>query len=124
MPDERKQPSTEFERFEKLQRRVMPKRDQPYMCTACNAPIGEGQGFTMSVLGPGTDPEARERCQAGKPFAALSTLLHWACATGDATPEGTKCALCQHPLTVEGACGNPECDLFPGPSGGEKGSPA
>lgn len=112
---ERKKPSVSFERSEVLQRRVMPKRTPPLVCLACSTPIAEGQGFTMICLGPGADPLEREKCQRGEPYSAAIAVVHWACVTGDATPEADKCSLCEAPLGDHGGCVTPSCDLFAGP---------
>jgi hypothetical protein len=60
-----------------------PESTPPVACPACFQPILPGQIFTRIPLGPGSDPEKRERARSGAPFNSVTAALHWACVTGD-----------------------------------------
>lgn len=66
--------------------RFGPKRaDHPSVganCPACNVPFKEGDHTTLVSLGPGDDPESRQKAAAGRPYNAVALEVHWACATG------------------------------------------
>ena len=52
-------------------------------CPACHEPFAAGDYTTLIVLGPGSDPEARERAREGRVYNAVATEVHWVCATGE-----------------------------------------
>jgi hypothetical protein len=52
-------------------------------CKACGQPFKEGDFTTLVTLGPGDDPEARERALSGRPYNAVAVEVHYACATGE-----------------------------------------
>ena len=52
-------------------------------CPACHVPFAVGDYTTLVVLGPGGDPDARERAAAGRAYTAVAVEVHWACATGE-----------------------------------------
>jgi len=60
-----------------------PESTPPAICPACFAPILPGQIFTRIPLGPGSNPEKRERARSGALYNAVTAALHWACITGD-----------------------------------------
>jgi hypothetical protein len=49
-------------------------------CPACRKPFLEGDYTTLIALGPGDDPEARERCKANRPYNAVALEIHYDCA--------------------------------------------
>lgn len=51
-------------------------------CPACGVPFAAGDCTTVIALGPGSDPEQRERAAKGRPYSAVGIEVHWACATG------------------------------------------
>lgn len=51
-------------------------------CRACNQPFKAGDYVTLVALGPGDDPDARQRAREGRPYNAVALPVHWACATG------------------------------------------
>ena len=52
-------------------------------CPACQQPFAEGDLTTLVTLGPGADPEARQRAAAGRPYSAVAVEVHFACAAPD-----------------------------------------
>lgn len=54
-------------------------------CPACKQCINTGAYVTIVPLGPGDDPEAQALCLAGRPYTAIFVVVHYACATGDAS---------------------------------------
>lgn len=68
-------------------RKFGPKtKDHPSVdtiCPACDKQIKEGDFTTLIPLGPGRDPEEREKARLGKPYNATAIEIHWACATGE-----------------------------------------
>jgi hypothetical protein len=68
-------------------RKFGPKRlDHPSIgkkCPACEQPFKAGDFTTLIPLGPGGDPESREKCKDGKSYNAIALEVHWACATGE-----------------------------------------
>jgi len=66
------------------------KADHPIVgaqdCAACHQRFQAGDVTTILPLGPGDDPEARQKARAGRPYNAVGALLHWACATGEEMP--------------------------------------
>ncbi|MDQ1584517.1 MAG: hypothetical protein QOF36_2571 [Microbacteriaceae bacterium] len=61
------------------------KADHPTIgaiCLACGQMFEEGQYTTMIALGPGTDPQAKLACLAGKTYPAQGLELHYTCVTG------------------------------------------
>lgn len=53
-------------------------------CPACHSPFVAGDFTALVALGPGNDPDARERAVAGRSHNAVAVEVHWACATGEA----------------------------------------
>lgn len=51
-------------------------------CRACKVKFMPGDFVALVSLGPGKDPDARERARAGRPFSAVALPIHYACATG------------------------------------------
>jgi len=51
-------------------------------CPACNKPIAVGDYVALAPVGPGDDPEARERARTGRPYNAVALAVHYPCATG------------------------------------------
>ena len=51
-------------------------------CLACGKRFVAGDVTTLLPLGPGGDPEARERARAGRWYSAIAVELHWDCVTG------------------------------------------
>jgi hypothetical protein len=51
-------------------------------CPACHVPLTAGCFTTLVLIGPGDDPEARQRCRAGRSFNAVGIEAHWSCVTG------------------------------------------
>lgn len=54
-------------------------------CPACRHPFLVGDYTTLIALGPGDDPEEREKARVGRPYIAVGVEVHWACATGHET---------------------------------------
>lgn len=52
-------------------------------CPACGDWFVAGDYTTLIVLGPGDDPEYRQRCREGRVYNAVAIEVHAACATGD-----------------------------------------
>ncbi len=53
-------------------------------CPACHVRFVAGDYTTLVSLGPGSDPEARERAREGRAYTAVAVEVHWTCATGRA----------------------------------------
>lgn len=51
-------------------------------CAACSEPLGEGSYTVLVPIGPGKDPEEREKCRNGQHYNAIALEAHWACVTG------------------------------------------
>jgi len=51
-------------------------------CPACNKPLKVGDYTTLISLGPGDDEEEQKKARALRPYNAVATEVHWACATG------------------------------------------
>lgn len=51
-------------------------------CPACDKPFVVGDHTTLIPLGPGEDPEARERAREGRWFNSVAVEVHYVCATG------------------------------------------
>lgn len=51
-------------------------------CPACGEPFKSGDFTTLIPLGPGKDPEKRERAVNGRAYSAVAIEVHYACATG------------------------------------------
>ena len=58
-------------------------------CAACKVPFVAGDFTTLVSLGPGDDPEQRERARAGRVHNAVAVEVHYACATGEESTKGT-----------------------------------
>jgi hypothetical protein len=59
------------------------KADHPSVgeeCPACHVAFAEGDYTTLVVLGPGDDPEARQRASEGRAYNAVAAEVHWDCA--------------------------------------------
>jgi hypothetical protein len=62
------------------------KPDHPLVggeCPACHETFTAGDETTLIALGPGDDPDARERAREGRVYNAVAVPVHWACATGE-----------------------------------------
>lgn len=42
--------------------------------------VAAGDYTTLVTLGPGDDAEARERRDAGRPYNAIASEIHWDCS--------------------------------------------
>lgn len=51
-------------------------------CPACEVPFAVGDFTTLVPIGPGSDPEGRERARAGRVYTAVAIEAHWVCVTG------------------------------------------
>lgn len=51
-------------------------------CAGCDLCFCEGEYVTLVAIGPGDDPEARERAREGRPYDAVSVIAHYSCVTG------------------------------------------
>lgn len=82
-------PNADYER----PRRFGPKAaDHPSVgepCPACRQPFEPGDYTTLVTLGPGDDPDARERERAGRPYNAVALEVHYACVTGEEQIDGS-----------------------------------
>ena len=67
-------------------RRIGPKfEDHPTVgqpCPACTIPFLPGDYTALVAIGPGDDPESRDRARAGRSYTAVAVEVHWACRTG------------------------------------------
>ena len=52
-------------------------------CPACRHLFREGQFVTLVTIGPGEDPEERQKAREGHAYNAVASPVHWACATGE-----------------------------------------
>ena len=52
-------------------------------CPACQKPFQAGDFTALVALGPGDDPEAQEKAQAGRPYNAVAVEVHYSCAGGE-----------------------------------------
>jgi hypothetical protein len=52
-------------------------------CPGCKKLFVEGDYVMLITIGPGDDPEQRERCRNNRPYNAVALPVHWACATGE-----------------------------------------
>jgi hypothetical protein len=52
-------------------------------CPGCSQPIAAGDYTTLVVVGPGDDPEERERKRNGRFYNAVCVIAHWGCVTGE-----------------------------------------
>lgn len=52
-------------------------------CPACHERLSTGDSTTLVLLGPGADPDERQRAREGRAHNAVGAPVHWACATGD-----------------------------------------
>ena len=52
-------------------------------CPACKRPFTAGDFTVLIPLGPGMNPEQRQRAREGRPYNAVAIEVHWACATGE-----------------------------------------
>jgi hypothetical protein len=63
------------------------KADHPLVneqrCAACKQFFVAGDITTIIFVGPGDDPEARERAREGRAYTGVGVPAHWACATGE-----------------------------------------
>lgn len=53
-------------------------------CPACHIAFAEGDYTTLVMLGPGDDPEQRDKARLGLVYTAVAVEVHWSCATGEA----------------------------------------
>jgi hypothetical protein len=49
------------------------------ICLACQKPFVAGDVTTLIALGPGDDPEAREKAKKRLPYSAVAVPVHWDC---------------------------------------------
>lgn len=49
-------------------------------CPACNATLGAGDRVVPVLLGPGDDPDAQAKAQAGRWYSGAVVMVHAACA--------------------------------------------
>jgi hypothetical protein len=56
-------------------------------CPGCQEKFKPGEFGVLLAIGPGSDPEARARALAGRPYNAVALPAHWACVTGDETTD-------------------------------------
>lgn len=74
-------------RIERVARKFGPKdADHPSVgreCPACRQPLKAGDHTALIVLGPGDDPQAREKAREGRYFSAVAIEVHWPCMTGE-----------------------------------------
>lgn len=49
-------------------------------CGACGHTFEAGDEVVLIPLGPGQDPEEREKCRLGRPYAAICEVAHARCA--------------------------------------------
>lgn len=52
-------------------------------CPACHKVFEAGDYVTLIALGPGDDPDEREKARNHGYYNAVATVVHWACATGE-----------------------------------------
>lgn len=52
-------------------------------CPACGERFTAGDHTTLIPLGPGEDPEEREKARTGRPYNGVAIEVHWSCATGE-----------------------------------------
>ena len=52
-------------------------------CPACHIPFKEGDYTVLIPLGPGSNPEEREKARRGKSYNSVAVEVHWSCATGE-----------------------------------------
>lgn len=49
-------------------------------CAACGHMFKVGDETVLIPLGPGQNPDEREKCRSGRPYAALCEIAHARCA--------------------------------------------
>jgi len=54
-------------------------------CPGCQLPFIEGDHVTLVPIGPGGDPDERDRAASGRAYNAVAIAVHWTCATGEPT---------------------------------------
>lgn len=59
-----------------------PLVDGPDKCPGCDEVFKAGDYVTLVAVGPGVDPENREKAREGRPYTAVAIPVHYACATG------------------------------------------
>lgn len=52
------------------------------LCPACRRAFRRGDVVTLRSVGPGDDPDQRQRARAGVNYIAVAIPVHYACATG------------------------------------------
>lgn len=52
-------------------------------CEACGVAFKGGDYTCLVPLGPGDDPDSRQRAREGRPYNSVAVEVHWACATGE-----------------------------------------
>jgi hypothetical protein len=52
-------------------------------CAACDRRFWPDQRVVLIALGPGADPEARERARADRWYSSEALVVHRVCATGE-----------------------------------------
>lgn len=61
------------------------KADHPgvgEICPGCKQPLKVGDIPELVAIGPGDDPEERQRAREGRPYNAVAIIAHHACVTG------------------------------------------
>jgi hypothetical protein len=53
------------------------------VCPGCDRVFAPGETIGMITIGPGPDPEEREKARNGRGYIAVALPVHWACATGE-----------------------------------------
>jgi hypothetical protein len=53
------------------------------VCPGCDRVFVPGETIGMITIGPGPDPEEREKARNGRGYIAVALPVHWACATGE-----------------------------------------
>lgn len=49
-------------------------------CPGCERPFQVGDRTVLVTIGPGDDPEARQRAHEGRPYNAVAIPVHAGCA--------------------------------------------
>lgn len=52
-------------------------------CPGCKQTFKAGDITTLVKVGPGNDPEEREKARHGRPYNAVALPAHYACVTGE-----------------------------------------
>lgn len=52
------------------------------ICPACDKPLQVGDTPALVTIGPGDDPDARERARQGRAYNAVAIIAHEECVHG------------------------------------------